>query len=344
MSLNKGAVYGDQIQQLKSFMERDDFESGKGTEVKYKILDEYIKMIKNKITFDRQMTLAMDCGNAAACLAAPTIFNELDADLTELFCDVDGNFPNHHPDPTVTENLAKLISTVKGGDFDAGLAYDGDADRIGLVDENGEIIFADQIMALMLPEIVNEGDEILFDVKCSQALEEEIIRLGGKPVIWKTGHSLIKQRMKELSCRFGGEMSGHLFFADDYFGYDDAIYVSARVIQMLSRQDKKLSELVAALPQYHSTPEMRLNCSDDEEKFRINMEATAYFDEHYDCLDIDGVRIRFPDGWGLVRASNTQPVIVCRFEAKSEERMKEIQKLVLDKISELGDVEIPADG
>ena len=344
MSLNKGAVYGDQIQQLKSFMERDDFESGKGTEVKYKILDEYIKMIKNKITFDRQMTLAMDCGNAAACLAAPAIFNELDADLTELFCDVDGNFPNHHPDPTVTENLAKLISTVKGGDFDAGLAYDGDADRIGLVDEKGEIVFADQIMALMLPEIVNEGDEILFDVKCSQALEEEIIRLGGKPVIWKTGHSLIKQRMKELSCRFGGEMSGHLFFADDYFGYDDAIYVSARVIQMLSRQDKKLSELVAALPQYHSTPEMRLNCSDDEEKFRINMEATAYFDEHYDCLDIDGVRIRFPDGWGLVRASNTQPVIVCRFEAKSEEKMKEIQKLVLDKISELGDVEIPADG
>ena len=213
-----------------------------------------------------------------------------------------------------------------------------------MVDEKGEIVFADQIMALMLPEIVNEGDEILFDVKCSQALEEEIIRLGGKPVIWKTGHSLIKQRMKELSCRFGGEMSGHLFFADDYFGYDDAIYVSARVIQMLSRQDKKLSELVAALPQYHSTPEMRLNCSDDEEKFRINMEATAYFDEHYDCLDIDGVRIRFPDGWGLVRASNTQPVIVCRFEAKSEERMKEIQKLVLDKISELGDVEIPADG
>ena len=139
-------------------------------------------------------------------------------------------------------------------------------------------------------------------------------------------------------------MRGHLFFADDYFGYDDAIYVSARFVQMLSRQDKKLSELVAALPQYHSTPEMRLNCSDDEEKFRINMEATAYFDEHYDCLDIDGVRIRFPDGWGLVRASNTQPVIVCRFEAKSEERMKEIQKLVLDKISELGDVEIPADG
>ena len=344
MSLNKGAVYGDQIQQLKSLMERDDFESGEGTEVKYKILDEYIEMIKNKITFDRQMTLAMDCGNAAACLAAPEIFNELDTDLTELFCDVDGNFPNHHPDPTVTENLAKLISTVKGGDFDAGLAYDGDADRIGLVDEKGEIVFADQIMALMLPEIVNEGDEILFDVKCSQALEEEIIRLGGKPVIWKTGHSLIKQRMKELSCKFGGEMSGHLFFADDYFGYDDAIYVSARVIQMLSRQDKKLSELVAALPQYHSTPEMRLNCSDDEEKFRINMEATTYFDEHYDCLDIDGVRIRFTDGWGLVRASNTQPVIVCRFEAKSQERMKEIQKLVLDKISELGDVEIPVDG
>jgi phosphomannomutase/phosphoglucomutase len=269
------------------------------------------------------------------------VFSGLGAETTELFCDVDGRFPNHHPDPTVLENVAELVATLKGGDFDAGLAYDGDADRIGLIDETGNVVFADQIMALMLPEIIQVGEEILFDVKCSQALEEEILRHGGRPVIWKTGHSLIKQRMKELGCKFGGEMSGHIFFADDYFGFDDAIYVSARVVQMLSRQERKLSELVSALPHYYSTPEMRLDCSNDEEKFRINDEATAFFKQKYDCLDIDGVRIRFSDGWGLVRASNTQPVIVCRFEAKSEERMKELQRLILSKIGELGEVDVP---
>ena len=341
MSLNKGAVYGDQIQQLMILMESENFESGDGTEVKYRILDEYIEMLQSKINLERPMKLAMDCGNAAACLAAPEVFSGLGAETTELFCDVDGRFPNHHPDPTVLENVAELVATLKGGDFDAGLAYDGDADRIGLIDETGNVVFADQIMALMLPEIIQVGEEILFDVKCSQALEEEILRHGGRPVIWKTGHSLIKQRMKELGCKFGGEMSGHIFFADDYFGFDDAIYVSARVVQMLSRQERKLSELVSALPHYYSTPEMRLDCSNDEEKFRINDEATAFFKQKYDCLDIDGVRIRFSDGWGLVRASNTQPVIVCRFEAKSEERMKELQRLILSKIGELGEVDVP---
>ena len=236
MSLNKGAVYGDQIQQLMILMESENFESGDGTEVKYRILDEYIEMLQSKINLERPMKLAMDCGNAAACLAAPEVFSGLGAETTELFCDVDGRFPNHHPDPTVLENVAELVATLKGGDFDAGLAYDGDADRIGLIDETGNVVFADQIMALMLPEIIQVGEEILFDVKCSQALEEEILRHGGRPVIWKTGHSLIKQRMKELGCKFGGEMSGHIFFADDYFGFDDAIYVSARVVQMLSRQ------------------------------------------------------------------------------------------------------------
>jgi phosphomannomutase/phosphoglucomutase len=198
-------------------------------------------------------------------------------------------------------------------------------------------------MALLLPEIIEAGDEILFDVKCSQALEEEIVRLGGKPVIWKTGHSLIKQKMKELGCKFGGEMSGHLFFADDYFGYDDAIYVSARVVQMLSRQQRELSELVAQLPQYYSTPELRLDCISDEEKFRIAKEASDYFKANYDCLDVDGVRIRFGDGWGLVRASNTQPVIVCRFEAGSVERRDEIRSLVFSRIGEMGDISIPTD-
>ncbi len=343
MSFDKGAVYGGQILELRDLMERQDLESGEGTEITFSILDDYLQMVSSKITLERDMKIAMDCGNAAACLAAPDIFREIGVDLTELYCDVDGTFPNHHPDPTVKKNLSDLIDLTKGGDFHAAVAYDGDADRLGVLDESGEVVWADQIMALFLPEIIEPGDEILFDVKCSQALEEEIIRLGGKPIIWKTGHSLIKQRMKELGCKFGGEMSGHLFLADDYFGYDDAIYVSARVVQMLSRQKRELSELVAQLPQYHSTPELRLDCASDEEKFRIAKEASDYFKANYDCLDVDGVRIKFGDGWGLVRASNTQPVIVCRFEAKSAERRDEIKSLVFSKIEEMGDISIPTD-
>ncbi len=343
LSFQKAAVYGKQIQEIKNLLVNDDFERGEGTEVRYKLLEEYISMIIEKISFGRKMKVAMDCGNAAACLAAPQIFKALQVDLTELYCEVDGRFPNHHPDPTVSENIKDLVRTVKDGQYDVGIAYDGDADRIGVVDELGNIVWADTIMSLFLPEIVKQGDEILFDVKCSQALEDEIIRLGGKPVIWKTGHSLIKQKMKELGCKFGGEMSGHLFFADDYFGYDDAIYVSARFVQMLSNQNKKLSDLIAALPQYYSTPELRMECVNDEEKFKIAKSAADYFKKNYDCLDIDGVRIKFNDGWGLVRASNTQPVIVCRFEAENPESLEEIKSLVLNKLVEYGDVRIPDD-
>jgi len=191
---------------------------------------------------------------------------------------------------------------------------------------------------------VEDGDEILFDVKCSQALEDMIVKYGGKPVMWKTGHSLIKQKMHELGCKLGGEMSGHIFFADDYFGYDDAIYVAARIVQTLSRTDQKLSELKAELPVYHSTPEMRMACESDEEKFRIANEAAEYFIANYDCITVDGVRIKFVDGWGLVRSSNTQPVIVCRFEANSQERMEEIKDLVLTKLQSIGSVEIAVGG
>jgi len=343
LSFQEGAVYGKMIQEIRKLIENDDFESGEGTEVSYDLLPEYLNMVIGKIKFDRPMKIAMDCGNASACLAAPKIFRELNADLTEIFCNVDGTFPNHHPDPTVPENLSELIRTVKAGDFDCGVAYDGDADRVGIVDEKGEVVWADMLIALLLPEIVEPGDEVLFDVKCSQALEDEIVRLGGKPVIWKTGHSLIKQRMKELGCRFGGEMSGHLFLADDYFGYDDAIYVSARIVQMLSRQDKTLSELVSDLPQYVSTPEMRLDCPDDEAKFQLAEAAAEYFSANYDCLEVDGVRIRFDDGWGLVRASNTQPVIVVRFEARTKEQMEEIKTKVLSKLQELGEFTMPED-
>jgi phosphomannomutase/phosphoglucomutase len=267
----------------------------------------------------------------------------MNVELTELYCEIDGTFPNHHPDPTVKENLKDLIALMKTGDYDIGVAFDGDADRVGVVDETGEIIWADQLMALFLPEVIqNKGDEILYDVKCSQALEEMIEKYGGTPIMWKTGHSLIKQRMFELKCKFGGEMSGHIFFADDYYGYDDAIYVAARAVQMLSRSDKTLSEMLSELPKYFSTPELRLEAENDEEKFRIANEAIEYFKANYDCSTVDGVRIRFGDGWGLVRSSNTQPVIVCRFEANSQERMEEIQALVLGKLQEIGTLKLDA--
>jgi len=342
LSRDKKAVFGEAIQEIRVIIEKEDYETGEGTEASYDILTKYKRMIASKIDIKKPMKVVMDCGNAAGAICAPEIFKNLNVDLTELYCDVDGTFPNHHPDPTVKENLVDLIDLVKKGSYDIGLAFDGDADRVGVVDETGDIVWADQLIALFLPEVVEEGDEILYDVKCSQALEEMIVKYGGKPVMWKTGHSLIKQRMSELNCKLGGEMSGHIFFADDYFGYDDAIYVAARIVQTLSRTDQKLSQLKAELPKYYSTPEMRLEAESDEEKFRIAKEAVAYFTENYDCSTVDGVRIKFGDGWGLVRSSNTQPVIVCRFEANTAERMEEIQSIVMSKLQEIGTLKVDA--
>ncbi len=337
MSLEHKAVYGHQIQNIRKIIENSDYETGIGREVQHKLLDTYALMILDKISIERPLKVVMDCGNASGAIIAPHIFKQINVELTELYCDIDGTFPNHHPDPTVRENLTDLIAVMGTGQYDIGVAFDGDADRIGVVDETGEIVWADQLMALFLPEVIQkEGDEILFDVKCSQALKEMIIHHGGKPVMWKTGHSLIKQKMVELGCRFGGEMSGHIFFADDYYGYDDAIYVAARIVQTLSRGEQSLSALRQALPQYYATPEIRMEAENDEEKFRIANDAVEYFTAHYDCITVDGVRIHFGDGWGLVRASNTQPVIVCRFEANSTKRMLAIKELVLNKLSEFG--------
>ena len=340
LSLHKKPVYGEQIQTIKKFIDELDFDTGKGSETRYKILPDYNKMIAEKINIERPMKVVMDCGNAAAAINAPTIYNNLGIELTELYCEPDGSFPNHHPDPTVEENLIDLIQTIKSGQFDVGIAFDGDADRIGVIDETGEIIWADQLIAILLPEVIEPGDEIIFDVKCSQALEDMIKKYNGKPIMWKTGHSLIKNKMAELNCKFGGEMSGHIFFADDYYGYDDAIYVGARLIQLLSRTEKKLSELRSEIPVYHSTPEIRLEAESDQEKFKISKLAVEYFTKHNNCITVDGVRIIYENGWGLVRASNTQPVIVCRFEANTIDNMNQIRKMVLDKLQEFGNLQI----
>lgn len=340
MSLNKKPVFGDDIQTLYALIDKNDFDEGEGTEARYKILNEYNNMIKDKITIGRPMKVVMDCGNAAAAINAPEVFKSLGVELKELFCEPDGTFPNHHPDPTVEENLKDLINEMRTGEYDVGLAFDGDADRVGVVDEKGEILWADQLMSIFLPEIIKNGETILFDVKCSQALEDMINRHNGEPFMWKTGHSLIKQKMVELECKFGGEMSGHIFFADDYYGYDDALYVAARLVQLLSRTERTLSELKAEIPVYHSTPEMRMEAENDQMKFIISNKAVEYFSKHYDCITVDGVRIKFGDGWGLVRASNTQPVIVCRFEANTPERRDEIMNIVLKKLSEFGELKL----
>ena len=338
MSRNKKSVFGESIQDLRAIIEKEDFENGEGDEAPYNILRDYKKMISSKIELDKRLNVVLDCGNAAGAVCAPEIFRNFNIDLEELYCNVDGTFPNHHPDPTVEENLQDLIEKMKTGKFDVGIAFDGDADRIGVVDEKGGVIWADQLMALFLPEIIVPGDEILFDVKCSKSLEEMIIKYGGKPVMWKTGHSLVKQKMLDLNCKFGGEMSGHIFFADDYFGFDDGIYVAARLLQTLSRSSKTLSELKDELPKYFSTPEMRLEAKSDEDKFRISEIAVKYFTDNYNCSTVDGVRINFDEGWGLVRASNTQPVIVCRFEATSIEKMDEYKSLVISKLNEFGEL------
>jgi phosphomannomutase/phosphoglucomutase len=340
MSLNKKPVFGDDIQTLYALINNNDFDEGEGTEARYRILNEYNNMIKDKITIEKPMKVVMDCGNAAAAINAPEVFKSLGIELKELFCEPDGTFPNHHPDPTVEENLKDLINEMRTGEYDVGLAFDGDADRVGVVDEKGEILWADQLMSIFLPEIIENEETILFDVKCSQALEDMINRHNGKPFMWKTGHSLIKQKMVELDCKFGGEMSGHIFFADDYYGYDDALYVAARLVQLLSRTERTLSELKAEIPVYYSTPEMRMEAENDEMKFMISNKAVEYFSQHYDCITVDGVRIKFGDGWGLVRASNTQPVIVCRFEANSPERRDEIMNIVLKKLSEFGELRL----
>jgi phosphomannomutase/phosphoglucomutase len=338
LSYNKQAFYGPQIQEIKDIILANDFEIGQGTlSSDGNIKAEYLEEVISKINIERKIKVVVDSGNAAGGLVAPELYKALNVELTELYSDIDGTFPNHHPDPTVEKNIAELIKLMKTGKYDVGIAYDGDADRVGVVDNLGRIIWADQLMALFLPEVIKEpGTPIVFDVKCSQALEDEVLKYGGKPIMWRTGHSVLKQKMKELQGPFGGEMSGHIFFADDYYGFDDAIYVSARLVQMLSRSDKPLSSYLDALPKFVSTPEIRLHAESDPIKFEIAEKAFDYFSKNYDCITVDGVRIRFKDGWGLVRASNTQPVIVMRFEANSIESLERIKNLVMNKLAEFG--------
>jgi len=337
-------VYGDQIQEIKKIIGNADFASGRGSVTIKNIREDYLTMVKSKLSFAKKMKIVIDAGNGTGGLVAPELWEDLGCDVTRLYCEPDGHFPNHLPDPTVPKYVVDLQKTVLEVGADLGLGYDGDSDRVGVIDEKGQIIFADKLIAILSREVLqrNPGAEIVFDVKCSQALPEEIEKNGGKPFMYKTGHSLLKAKMKEVKAPLAGEMSGHIFYADDYFGFDDAIYVSGRLLRILSNSDKTLSEISAEIPSFESTPEIRIEAT-DEDKFNIVEELAKFFKAQYETIDIDGVRVLFGDGWGLVRASNTQPVLVLRFEAKTRERLQEIINIFKAKLQEYPSVKFSDD-
>lgn len=329
-------IYGEELKKIYYIAEKGEFEKGSG-EVKYAYpINSYINMIKEKVRLgDRKLKVVVDCGNGTASLFYPDVIYNLGCEVYPLYCESDPTFPNHFPDPVKEENLKDLIEEVKRVKADLGIAFDGDGDRIGVVDEKGNIIWGDMLMILYWREIMKKhpGAEAIVEVKCSQALVEEIEKLGGKPLFYKTGHSLIKAKMKEINAVFTGEMSGHMFFADEYYGFDDAAYAAARLLRILSNTDKSLSELLADVPKYPSTPEIRLECS-DERKFDVVKGVTEHFREKgYNIIDVDGARVLFDGGWGLVRASNTGPELIVRCEAKTQEKLEEIKKALSEVLA-----------
>ena len=334
VNVGKMSIYGKEIQEFRKLIEKGKFESGKGSYNEVDVISPYIDTLKTKFQFKKKLNIAIDAGNGMGGIIAPRLLRELGCNITELYCEPDGRFPNHHPDPGVDKNLFDLIKIVKEKSLDLGIAFDGDADRIGTIDELGRIVRGDQLVAIYARDVLKKlgKQKIIFDVKCSLGLIEDIEKHGGIPFMWKTGHSLLKSKMKEENAPFAGEMSGHTFFADNYFGYDDAIYAACRLIQIQSESDVPFSQIVDSLPHYYSTPEMRLETK-EEIKFTIVEKLKEHFKKDYNIIDIDGVRIVFPDGWGLVRASNTQPALVLRFEAKSQERLDEIKNMVMEKIN-----------
>ena len=342
VTMHNKPVFGEMITAIKEIIMEGKFSVGQGSFSKKEVIEAYMDTIKKDIKITQPIKVVLDSGNGAAALVAHRLFRELGVETIDLFDIPDGTFPNHHPDPTVVENIQELIKTVRSSGAAFGVGYDGDGDRIGVVDEKGDVIWGDRLMIIFSREILQHHPQspIIFEVKCSQALPEMIERFGGQPIMWRTGHSNLKKKMKETNAPFAGEMSGHLFFADRYFGYDDAIYASARLAELVAKSGKKVSELLSDVPQYFSTPEIRAEVASDEEKFVIAEKAKEFFSKNYEVIDVDGVRIQFGDGWGLVRASNTQPVLVLRFEARSEERLTDIKNLVINKLKEFGRIEI----
>ena len=338
--LNKSSIFGADIQQICELALNGTFPRGKGSLRREQIIDRYVDDITERIgTLSRDssrddwgllgddLKVVIDCGNGAGSLVAPKLFPKLGIKPRFLFCESDGTFPNHHPDPTVPKNLEDLIAAVKKDGADIGIAFDGDADRIGVIDDTGEIVWGDYLLIIYARDVLartGKGQPIVFDVKASQALPEAITKAGGTPIMWKTGHSVIEEKMHQTHAPVAGEMSGHMFFAEGFYGFDDALYGAARLLRIVAESGKSVRQLLADVPRFVSTPEIRVDCPDDR-KFGIVEEAKKYFGAKYQVLTVDGVRVLFGDGWGLIRASNTQPVIVMRFEARTSEQLEKIQ-------------------
>ena len=338
VSLHNHCIFGKEIQKIRQLCEKGKFPKGKGKETRYeRALQDYQEMILEKIQLNRnkKLKVVLDCGNGTASVIAPSLFKALGIELVELYCTSDGSFPNHVPDPVVPQHLQGLIEKVKQEKADLGIALDGDVDRIGVIDEKGGIIWGDMLMILFSRELLKKKpkQKILVEVKCSQAVIDDIKAHNGIPLLCATGHSLIEARMVKEKALLAGEMSGHFFFADEYFGYDDAMYAAGRLFRLLSNSPQSLSSLLSDAPKYFSSPEIRAECPDKEKK-RIVAEIKKYFKQKYEVIEIDGARVLFKEGWGLVRASNTQPVLVLRFEGKTQKALEEIKSEFREKLKE----------
>ncbi len=328
MLLGESTIYGEQIQEIYEMVKNQNFIEGPvGVVYDYDISAEYTEMIKSKITMGPNIPkIVVDCGNGTASLFAPQVFRSLGCEVFELYCDSTPTFPHHHPDPVNPENMVDLITEVKRTKSAIGIGIDGDGDRLGVVDAQGNMIWGDMLMILFWRDIMTRhpGTQCIVEVKCSQSLIDEIEKLGGEPIIYKTGHSLIKAKMKEIGAVFTGEMSGHMFFADDYYGFDDALYAGARLLSLLSMSQQTIGEMLADINKYYATPEIRLP-STDQEKFIVVDRVLQHFKNKYQIIDIDGARIVFPDGWALVRASNTGPELIVRCEGNTPEALEKIK-------------------
>jgi phosphomannomutase/phosphoglucomutase len=321
-------LYGDEIQELRKIIDSGKFASGEGKRSEANVLQAYVDRITSDVKLARKMRIAVDCGNGVAGMLAPNLYRALGCEVEELYCEVDGRFPNHHPDPSVPKNLAELIQTVKGGKAELGIAFDGDGDRLGLVTKDGEIIFADRQLMLLAKDVLsrNPGAQIIYDVKSTRLLAPWIERHGGKPLIWKTGHSLIKAKLRETGALLAGEMSGHTFFKERWYGFDDALYGGARLLEILSKE-KDFNQALKSLPNAPSTPELHWHLDEGEPHALVaRLQAAKPFPGAERVLTIDGVRVEYADGFGLARASNTTPVIVLRFEADTVAALERIKQ------------------
>jgi phosphomannomutase/phosphoglucomutase len=338
MMKKKLPLFGAEIQSMRDRIERGDLASGSGGGASDRpVLDDYRAMLIERLKSPRGLKVVMDCGNGCAGTVVPGAFERMGHRVVPLFAELDGRFPNHLPDPTVPALLRDLQAAVEAHGADLGIGFDGDADRIGAVDSQGRIVYGDQLLALFARDVLTRvpGAEIIFDVKCSQGLIEDIAAHGGRPSMWKTGHSLIKSRLHQTGAPLAGEMSGHMFFSEGFFGFDDALFAAGRLLRYVASTGQRFDQLVDSIPRYHATPETRLACPEDR-KFEVVETLKREFASRFRVIDIDGVRVEFGDGWGLVRASNTQPVLVVRFEARTPERLAEIRSLFREPLKRLG--------